>query len=294
MDNNSSSSFIAREFAVASAGGRRVHGRIDAPANGGPHPTLICLHGFRAHMDWGFFPDFARHAVAQGLCVVRFSFSGSGVPPGTDQLTDRESFARDTYGKQLEDLAAVHQALDAGELPEADPECWSILGHSRGSGIALIHAAERGDARAFVGWAQITTPGSWTPEAKARWRDAGVHRIKHGRGAEPLELGTEILDDLELQAERYDLLARAGELSCPALLLHGARDIASSTAEAGAIHAALPPGSGRLKVLERTGHTFGVRHPMERTPEGYVQLRAESLAFLAEHGRRADPPASRS
>jgi len=299
MDNNDSSeqratgspagraanSTRSRAFELAVTDGRRIHGCVDAPTGAAEHPVLICLHGFRAHHEWGFFPDFAARAVAEGWCVVRISFSGSGVLPGDDEITDRVAFAQDTYGKQLEDLEALHAALDAGAFPEANPTRWSILGHSRGSGIGLIHAAERGDARAFVGWAQITTPGSWNDETKARWRAAGVHRVPHGRSGGHLELGTEILHDLERQAARYDLLARAAELGCPALFVHGDRDIAISAEEGRTIFDALPTSTRRFVVIERTGHTFGVRHPMDRVPEAYLRLAEESLRFLAEHGR---------
>jgi len=300
---------MTRLFSIRSVNGRVVHGRVDAPTADGTHPTLICLHGFRAHMDWGFFPDFALRAAAQGWCVLRLSFSGAGVPPGADDITDLEAFARDTYGKQLEDLEAVHAALDDGAFPEADPARWSILGHSRGSGIALIHAAERQDARAFIGWAQITTPGSWSAEKKQRWRDEGALRIQHGAGGGELLLGTDVLDDLEAQVARFDLHARAAELNCPALMLHGSRDIAIPHAEARAGFEALPQaatlragreladataedasGTGpqprdRFRVIERTGHTFGVHHPMERVPGAYLELARETLAFLVEHGQ---------
>lgn len=260
-----------------------MHGTLDAPGAGGPHPVLICLHGFRAHMDWGFFPDFARRAAERGWCALRISFSGSGVLPGEDEITDLEAFAHDTYGKQLEDLEALHAALDDGAFPEADPARWSILGHSRGSGIGLIHAAERGDARAFVGWAQITTPGSWSDETKRLWRTAGVHRVPHGRGGGHLELDAELLDDLESQAARYDLYARAAELRCPALFVHGERDIAISAEEGRTIFEACTVPTSRFVTIERTGHTFGVRHPLERVPAAYARLAAETLDFLATH-----------
>lgn len=236
-------------------------------------------------MNWGFFPDFARRAAQAGWCVVRFSFSGSGVPPQADEITEGRAFADDTYGKQLEDLEAVRAALEDGAFHGADPQRVALLGHSRGSGIGLIHAAERGDVSAFVGWAQITTPGSWNDETKTRWRAAGSHRIPHGRGGGHLELGTQILDDLERQAERYDLYARARELRCPALLCHGDRDLSIRAEEARTIFAALPAGNSRFVEIERTGHTFGVRHPLERIPEAYLTLVRETLDFLAAHGR---------
>lgn len=285
MDNSDSSELRSRRFELKSAADRRVHGRLDAPGTDGPHPVLICLHGFRAHADWGFFPDFAQRAAARGWCVLRISFSGSGVLPGADEITDRAAFAADTYGKQLEDVEALHAALDAGAFPEADAARWSILGHSRGSGIGLIHAAERGDARAFVGWAQITTPGSWSAETKQRWREAGVYRVPHGTGGGHLELDTTLLDDLERQAARYDLHARAAELRCPALFVHGARDIAISAEAGRTIFEATSVPLSRFVTIERTGHTFGVRHPLDRVPPAYEQAAAETLAFLDAHGR---------
>lgn len=293
MDSNSSSSAAIedRAFVVESAGGRRVHGRVTAARGATGAPVLFTLHGFRAHMDWGFFPDFARRAAARGWCVVRFSFSGSGVPPGGDAIVDRDAFAADSYGKQLEDLEAVHAAVDAGALrdacPGADATRWALVGHSRGSGVGLIHVVERGDALGFVGWAQITTPGSWSDAKKRAWRDAGVLRIPHGTDGGTLELGTETLDDLEAQRERYDLLARAAALTTPALFVHGDRDIAISAEEARTVFDAAPRDLARFVTLDRTGHTFGVRHPMTRVPGAYLELARETLDFLdaARDGR---------
>ena len=64
------------------------------------------------------------------------------------------------------------------------------------------------------------------------------------------------------------------------LLLHGDRDIAISAEEARTLLPHFPAGLARFVELERTGHTFGVRHPMERTPPAYERLVAETLDFL--------------
>ena len=132
-------------------------------------------------------------------------------------------------------------------------------------------------------WLRLNSP--ITTSTKRRWKRTGVHRIPHGRGGGHLELDAELLDDLERQAARYDLYARAAELSCPALFVHGDRDIAISAEAGRTIFEACTVPSSRFVTIERTGHTFGVRHPMERVPAAYEQLAAETLGFLDEHGR---------
>jgi dienelactone hydrolase len=118
-------------------------------------PYVLLLHGFKGFMHWGFFPELSRRVARAGLVAVSFNFSGSGVGERQEEFTEEEAFARNTYSRELEDVARVGRHVASGVLAGVDPARGAIVGHSRGGGIALLHAAEVGDYRSLVTWSAI-------------------------------------------------------------------------------------------------------------------------------------------
>ncbi len=76
--------------------------------------------------------------------------------------------------------------------------------------------------------------------------------------------------------DRDDITGRLGEISCPALIVHGTADAAISLAKAGELRDGLG-GSARLAVIEGGTHASNMSHPAE--------VNAEMLTFLRELDR---------
>jgi len=255
-------------FAYEDEPARIVRGRVTRPVDAEGAPFVLVLHGFKGFMDWGFFPELARRLARAGFAAVAFNTSGSGIGPDLANFTEEAAFARDTVTRQLEDVDRVRARIDAGAFAGVDPARGGLFGHSRGGGIGLLHAAERGDYRAIVTWAAIDTVHRWDAATCAEWRRVGHVPVVNARTGQTLRMNLGALEDLERNRERFDIEAACGRLRAPTLVCHGDRDEAVDFRALQRLVDALPPGVGRGLPVAGGGHTFGARHPpQEPTPE---------------------------
>jgi pimeloyl-ACP methyl ester carboxylesterase len=279
-----------RPFELTPAPGRVIRGKLDVPAqspdSAAPRslPVVLLLHGFKGFMDWGFFPHVGHALAARGMAVARYNNSGSGVGPDLESFTDDEGFARNTYTKELEDVAAVRAFVESGARAALDPSRVAILGHSRGGGVALIDAAERGDYRALATWSAISTVHRFDDATLARWREEGELGIPNARTGQVHRLALDVLDDAETSRERLDIIGACARIGTPSLVVHGRDDEGVPFAEGEAIAAAFPPGVARLHAVPGTGHTFGVGHPAPASwPATFEDVLEVTARHLAEH-----------
>ena len=81
---------IHRRFTLASRLGDSIHGDLRLPDGSGPHPVVVCCHGFKGFKDWGFHPWLGTLLAGAGLAAVHFDFSRNGVV----NLADLSAFSR--------------------------------------------------------------------------------------------------------------------------------------------------------------------------------------------------------
>ncbi len=261
--------------------GRVIRGhRVEPDRPSASAPWVLILHGFKGFKDWGFFPLLARRLAEAGLAAVGFSFSGCGVGEDLESFTELEAFRRDTLSRQLEDLERVLAFVRAGELGGLDPDRAGLFGHSRGGGLALVHAAETNAWRAVVTWAAVDTFDRWDEMTKRAWRERGRLMVVNSRTGQELELGLDALDDFEHNRDRFDVEAACRRLSTPALLMHGSSDEVVPASAVERLAQALPAGAGRALVLDGEGHTFGATHPLRSVPAGLERALSETVGWL--------------
>jgi uncharacterized protein len=267
---------------------RIIRGRIDAPTEGTTHgskrPIAILLHGFKGFMDWGFFPDMARRIASRGFVAVRFNASGSGIGEDLESFTDADAFARNTLSREIEDLGRVRHWIRRGGVEGVDTERTSLVGHSRGGGLALVHAAEARDCRCVVAWAAVSTFDRFDEPTKSIWRQRGFLPILNARTGQELRLGVSALEDLEAHRERFDVPRACAIVQNPALLLHGTADESVPFAESEILLSSFAPGRAARIPIEGAGHTFGVRHPMTESTKAWERVASATLDVLLEKG----------
>ena len=110
-----------------------------------PKPVVIYAHGFNGFKDWGNFDLIAAKFVAAGFVFVKFNFSHNGtIPAQTSEFTDLEAFGQNNYSIELHDLNLVIDWVCSPLNNYRDimnSEKLSLIGHSMGGGIALLHAS---------------------------------------------------------------------------------------------------------------------------------------------------------
>jgi dienelactone hydrolase len=260
--------------------GRSVRGSVSVPPSAGNRlPHVVILHGFKGFMDWGFFPELARRFARRGIAAVRFNFSGSGIGADPFAFTEAEAFARNTYSRELEDVARVRAAIRTGEIPHLDPQRTALFGHSRGGGIALVHAAEDGAYRGVVTWAAVDDFDRFDDATKSLWREAGHLLVRNARTGQDHRIDLDLLEDLERNRDRLDILAACRRLRAPVLLVHGEQDEAVPVQALARLAAALAEHAHVLSIAG-AGHTFGAGHPFGAPTAEWERAASASIAHV--------------
>lgn len=278
----------AAPFTLDLPGGRTLRGALHLPSGPPPFVPVVICHGFKGFMDWAFFPHLAELIAARGFAAVRFNFTGAGVRPGEDRVSDLEAFRDDTYSREVEELEAVLEAIADG-LGDGrlTPTRIGLVGHSRGGGVALLAAAgERFRDRigALVTWNAIGEVDRFTPEQKAIWRHDGEIEVVNARTGQRLAMGVGLLDDVERNRAALDLAAAAGRRAAPWLIVHGEADETVPVAEGRRLHAAAAP-PAELLTIPGGGHTFGAVHPFAGPAPALIQAMNAAQRWLRKHLR---------
>lgn len=271
--------------------GTRLWFDVDGPAlrPDGPRlrerPQVILLHGGPGSYDHSYFkPHFERLAgVAQ---VVYLDLRGHGRSARDD--TPHWSFA--TFA---DDVRAFCEVVGI-----AHP---IVLGHSLGGCVAMLYGARHpGHPAALILQATMarfdlgrlvrafrSVAGDEVAELARRdyggepvpdeqWAEVFAAFGPHVPSPEQLarrirnpELGAVGMDLLR----RFDVVDRLADIRCPTLVWVGDRDPVTPLTAAQEIIDALPPGLGRLEVMEGAGHFMWLDRP-----DRYWQALAEFVS----------------
>ena len=278
---------IVEPFKLDRPGGGVLRGVVDLPEVPGRRPTVVICHGFKGFMEWGFFPAVAELLAQRGFVTVRFNLAGSGMQPGDELVSDPRAFSANTYSAEVADLLRV-LAATGHEIADdrVDRGRLGLLGHSRGGGAAILAAASqpwRDRIHALVTWAAISHVDRYTPEEKRVWRATGELPVVNTRTGQQLALGRGLLEDVERHsAGSLDILAAAGRVAAPWLIVHGGDDESVPAAEAAEL-AARAAGTHELLVIPGAGHTFGAKHPFVGPTPHLIQALNATQTWFRRH-----------
>ena len=257
-----------------------IHVDVRAGGRAAPRPAVVVLHGFKGFKEWGFFPPFAERIARAGLTAVTFSMSGSGVDAAGEPVHP-ERFGRNTYDAELRDTAVVVEAVLRGDLGTAPPSTLGLVGHSRGGGIALLHAVNDEQVHALVTWASISRVDRWDEATRRRWRADGSLEVVNARTGQRIPVSTALLDEAESGAERFDIEQAARRIDVPWLIVHGTNDESVPVAEGERLARLGGPEVTTWLPIEGTGHTFGAAHPWKPPVPTADLVFDATLQFLA-------------
>jgi alpha-beta hydrolase superfamily lysophospholipase len=284
-----------RQWSIPGSGGEPILGVSHAPAAGqaadtaaaadAPLATVLIAHGFKGYMDYGMFPRIARELAAAGCRVHRFNFSHSGMTRDTATFARPDLFARDTWNRQVDDLAAVADAVRAGTLAGGGVPL-VLFGHSRG-GVTVLLAAGRGDVADPAGVITAAAPADavrLSPADRQRLLDEGFLPSPSSRTGQELRVGRDWLAEIEADPAGHDPCVQAGRIDCPVLVLHGGDDatVPAGDAERLGLAARRP---ARVVVIPGANHVFDTPNPMpdDAAPSPALQtLLDETGRFVRE------------
>jgi len=223
-------------------------------------PLVIFAHGFKGFKDWGSHNLVADFFAENGFRFLKFNFSHNGTTADNPTaFTDLIAFADNTFSIELDDLKAVIDFVCGGSALPAAPWVY-LIGHSMGGGLSIIKAAEDKRVKKLVTMAAVSDfHNLWSPDIVPQWRLQGITYIINKRTGQELPLKRSLLEDLDKNPTRLDILTNAAEVKQPWLIAHGDADPTVPLASAKKLKAAQP--DAELLVIPGADHTFGSSEP---------------------------------
>lgn len=255
--------------------------------NESSQPVVIYAHGFNGFKDWGNLDLIAAKFAAAGFVFVKFNFSHNGTTPSQpSEFTDLEAFGQNNYSIELHDLNAMIDWVCSpfnNYREILDTEKLSLVGHSMGGGIVLLHAAIDNRVRKVVTWASISeckTPwGDWATEKLEHWKKTGVEYYTNTRTMQQMPMYYQLYEDYQANTDKLDIRKAISSLTIPLLLCHGTMDAAVPVENAFELKKWQP--HAQLFTVE-SDHVFGRRHPWPENdlPAATEAVVEETINFL--------------
>lgn len=232
-------------------------------------PVIIICHGFKGFKNWAFFPVLAEYFAQAGYIALTFNFSRNGIGADLENFTELDKFEKNTYSHEIQDLKCIVDGVFSGEIGKGliDPEKIGLVGHSRGGGIAILHAQNDPRINSLVTWSAIATVERYTTEQENLWKRQKYLEFENKRTGQIMRVGKELLDDIHKNRARLDIPAAAQKIEIPTLVIHGQDDESVPVEEAQNIFDHLGSTNKELMIIEGSTHTFGARHPLESMPK---------------------------
>ncbi len=246
-------------------------------------PLLVICHGFKGFKDWGCFPYLAERFAGAGFFTVTFNFSLNGTENSKDRPVDFDRldlFALNTFSAELDDLGEVLDFLESGkEKYNYDFNNLTLLGHSRGGGIAILKTREDRRVKRLITLASVSEFDRYGEETKRTWKERGYLEALNTRTNQRMRMNVSLLEDLEKNRERLSIKKAVSKIEVPVFIIHGTEDMAVGKEEAEELYELCDKSLSKLLILERTGHTFGAVHPFAGTTGALEKVIDEAIGF---------------
>ncbi len=264
-------SVVKQSGSVPSSENLPIYFDLYAPVtnHGTPVPVLLFVHGFKGFKDWGAFPDACLELARSGFGVVAFNLSLNGVGKSMTDFDEPDLFARQTLTQDLEDVGSVIEGVKTKKIEHEkvtlDTDRIGIIGHSRGGHTAVAAAAEYADIHCLVTWNAVADYSSrWSKEMVNDWKKQGFTEILNSRTGQSMKIDKIVYDDARENSDRLTALARARELYIPCMFIAAKQDEAVPYNDSVMLSRKAPAQDKELRLIEKTGHTFGVSHPFDK------------------------------
>ncbi|MCX8054962.1 MAG: alpha/beta hydrolase [Ignavibacteria bacterium] len=247
---------------------------------------FLFLHGFKAFRNWGFYPYLCEKVAENDIISVRFDFSLSAVVDGERLIYNSELFAQNTVSKEVQDVQDFLEALEKQEIP-IDYNNWNgeivLCGHSRGAAIAILTANLSPRIKKLVLLSPIATFDRYSDRQKDLWRRNGYVEFKLVHSQQKLRLNYSYLEDILLNADKFNLPKAIANVEQPILIIHGKQDLTVTPKEAYELaHSVKNKEKFRFLLLDKAGHGFNSAHPFDGTNQVLEKLIVEVVNFINE------------
>ncbi|MEJ7560677.1 MAG: alpha/beta hydrolase [Pedobacter sp.] len=266
------------EFELTGADGKLIYGDYTYNDSGSELPTIIFIHGFKGFKDWGAHNVMAGFFAGNSFRYLKFNLSHSGVTKeNPNDVSDLDSFANNTVSKELYD---IQQVVDF-TIEKFPGSPLTLIGHSRGGGLAILQTAKDERISNLITWSSISDFASlWKKEQEEAWLTEGTIFVVNARTKEKMPLNKSLLEDFSEHREQYNILNAAKKIDVPWLILHGDNDVNVDFSVAQTL--AQNQLKAQIQKIEGANHVYGASHPYtaQTLPDHLQQVADKTLAFL--------------
>ena len=244
---------------------------------------VIFVHGYKGFKDWGAWNLVSEKFARAGYTFLKFNFSHNGTTPEhPEDFVDLEAFSDNNYSIELDEIRIVTDwALSSKEVPKSKQT--SLIGHSRGGGLAILGATEDERIDKLITWAAVSDFGDRFPiyEDLHQWRWDGIYHVLNGRTGQKMPHKYQWYKDFKENEERLYIRRHARKYTKPSLIVHALDDLAVHGSAAMRIHKWIK--TSQIILKDDGGHTFGMSHPWEKEnlPIVMNDVVARSISFLS-------------
>jgi pimeloyl-ACP methyl ester carboxylesterase len=251
-----------------------------------PKPLVIFCHGYKGFKDWGAWDLMAKVFMNADLFFIKFNFShNGGTMENPIDFPDLDAFAENNYTKELDDIDSILDHILDHNSPftdEIDKEQITLIGHSRGGGIAIIKASEESRIKKLITFASVSNFGqrSSTIGDLEQWKRNGVKYVMNSRTKQMMPHNYQFYLNYMANKERLDIEKAEKELKIPHLIIHAKDDPSVKYLEAELLKSWNP--SAQLKVISNSDHIFGAKHPWDTLliPRALNEVVKECIGFI--------------
>lgn len=250
-----------------------------------PKPIVIFCHGYKGYKDWGSWNIMANEFANNDFFFIKFNFShNGGTVTNPIDFPDLEAFASNNYSIEIDDLESVITSVinDKRFENEIDKTNISLIGHSRGGGIAILKASQNNNITKVVSWNGISDIESRFPKGKALevWKKAGVGYIQNTRTKQQMPNKYQVYENFMANKEKLDIKKAVERLEIPQLIIQGADDTVVLVQEANNMHKWNP--KSELFIVENMSHALGNSQPwkQEQMPDKLQEVVKFTIEFL--------------
>lgn len=248
-------------------------------------PMVIFCHGYKGYKDWGCWNLVAEEFIEQGFVFLKFNFSYNG---GTIEqpidFPDLDAFGNNTYSKELEDLHTVINWSVSNNNIAIDKNNITIIGHSRGGGIASIVAKENIFVSKLVTLASVSNFKKRFPkqEKLKEWKKNNVFYVKNGRTKQNMPHFFSFYQDFIDNEQRLTIKNSIKNINKPYFIVHGDNDEAVSINEAEQLKKWSL--NSKYLIIKNGNHTFDSKHPWgkEELPKTLKYVINKIIEFILE------------
>ncbi len=246
-------------------------------------PLIIFVHGFKGFKDWGHFNMIADFFVKKGFAFLKVNLSHNGTfPDNLVDFVDLESFGRNNFSIELDDISSVLDYLDKQDFSFIDYKQINLLGHSKGGATVIIKSHEDLRINKCATLASVIQLKSRYANELEEWKKQGVIYISNARTNQEMPLYYQLAEDVLANPVRFDIVQTIKNYTKELLLVHGAKDETVKIEELDTIKGINP--KVKIYVIPDTNHTFDGAHPWEeKVLHIYTQEACETIAdFLSK------------